>query len=196
MDQQCCLCISHTDTPEVRKLVLIRFNAYQIDRHYEHITSEELVTVDKTKVPCLEELLELCLTHFMTSALANRRRHQDLLGPAGLRSPVDAIYKSELYRTLYEVLGASYAQSEWCGPGRNQERIDFRVIVPRPNNEPTEYYGIQCSRDGDRLRHHAARLVKEGKQEGVYYQWTQDGSLTQIALLNFTTSDVWRQDGL
>ena len=176
-------------------MVLTRQNAYQIDRHYEHLTSEELVTVDKIKVPSLEELLKLCLARFITSALAKSRRHQDLLGPAGIRSPVEAIYRSELYRTLYEVLGASYAQSKWCGPGRSQGRIDFRVTVPRPNDEPTEYYGIECCRDGDRIGDHVARFVKEGKQEGVCYQWTKDGSLTQFALLNFTTSDMWSQDG-
>ena len=142
----------------------------------------------------LEELLKSCVAEFINSALANSRRHQDLLGPAGLRSPVEATYRSELYRTLYKVLGASYAQSEWCGPGLSQGRIDFRVIVPRPNDEPTEYYGIECSRDGDRIWQHAARFIKEGKQEGLYYQWTQDGSLTQFALVNFATSD-WRQDG-
>lgn len=186
---------------EVEEVIYV-FPTLLHQRHYEYLTSEELYPLDKPQVSSLEDLLKQCLTNFKSQALTNSRRHQDLLGFAGVRRPIEAIYQSELYRTLDKVLKGAYAQSDWCGPGHSQGRIDFRVIIPRPDNEATEFYGIECVRDGDRMRSHVDRFLEKGSQEdteeGAYYQWTKDGSLTAFALVDFTTNenDPLRRDFL
>ncbi|KAF8316527.1 hypothetical protein F5887DRAFT_1150370 [Amanita rubescens] len=93
--------------------------------------------------------------------------------------PPEAQYQDEYYRSLIAVTCGNVRISPEFASARKAKvagRIDFFI--------PNVKWGIEITRDGDRLNDHASRF----KADGAYGKWLKDGDMTDYVLLDCRTN--------
>ena len=98
--------------------------------------------------------------------------------------PVEAQYQDEFYRACFYTLGRQvHLTSEWTGsPGNG--RVDFQIKAVK--------WGIECVREGNKLKEHIQRFQKGGR----YYGWISSEQVEDYILLNFRTSMPTKREGI
>lgn len=123
----------------------------------------------KHKFSSVDALCMSAVQRFSRTALNNG---EGTLGSGAVPRPLEAVYQDELYRACFSLLGNIYISSEWSGKDKNG-RVDF--LVRQVN------WAIECVRDGSRLDEHISRFRKGGR----YYQWIENGEITEYIVLDF-----------
>ncbi|KAK2462631.1 hypothetical protein APHAL10511_005364 [Amanita phalloides] len=132
-------------------------------------------------MPDFQSPLDLCTTvisKFNPSQLKSPMRH---VGACFSERPPEAHYQDEFYRCLFDLTHGSVSISPEFATAqkvRKAGRIDF--FIPRVR------WGIELTRDGDRLNEHALRFGANG----AYGKWMEDGHMTKYILLDFRTRNV------
>ena len=93
--------------------------------------------------------------------------------------PPEAQYQDEYYRALLSVTCGNVRISPEFASARGAKvagRIDFFI--------PGVKWGIEITREGDRLNNHASRF----KASGAYNKWLKDGDMTDYVLLDCRTT--------
>jgi hypothetical protein len=67
--------------------------------------------------------------------------------------PMEALYRQELFRACYYLLGNIFLIAEWRGPG-SRGIVDFYIKSTK--------WAIECDGDGDRLPQHVERFQRGG----------------------------------
>ncbi len=100
-------------------------------------------------------------------------------GGSGTDLPPEAQYQDEYYRSLLAVTRGNVRISPEFASARGAKvagRIDF--FIPRVK------WGIEITREGDRLKSHSSRF----KADGAYSKWLKDGDMTDYVLLDCRTT--------
>lgn len=96
----------------------------------------------------------------------------------------EAQYQDEFYRSVFAVTRGNVRISPEFSTAlkaRKAGRIDFFI--------PSVKWGIELTRDGDRLDEHASRF----ELEGAYGRWLLDGDMESHILLDFRTKSVQKK---
>ncbi|KAG8822700.1 hypothetical protein FRC17_009488 [Serendipita sp. 399] len=90
------------------------------------------------------------------------------------RTPPEAQYLNEWYRSLHEIMmGNAVISPEYAtAPGKRAGRVDFFI--------PSKKWGIEIIRDGSKLREHSDRFLT-----GAYSALVHSGDIVDYALLDF-----------
>jgi hypothetical protein len=139
----------------------------------QHVWSWQLLPLSNYQLPFhdLFSFVVAIASYFKPEQLTGSDRR---VGASRYRSP-ETQYQEECYRCVHKIthgnvrISPEYAAATEARPGR----IDFFI--------PSEKWGIELTRDGDRLGEHDYRFA----DDGAYRQWLQTLNLEDYILLDF-----------
>ncbi|KAK2462613.1 hypothetical protein APHAL10511_005346 [Amanita phalloides] len=114
-------------------------------------------TDDLPRFASLYDLSIKVISRFVPSRLASR---EPRVGAGFSERPPEALYQDEFYRCLFDVTRGNVAISPefaTAQKARKEGRIDFFI--------PNAQWGIELTRDGDRLNEHASRFRAKGAHD-------------------------------
>jgi hypothetical protein len=143
---------------------------------HQQLWSWRLLPQTSYKIPHqnLISFVEETVSRFRPSQLGTSERR---VGSASHRPP-EAQYQEEYYRCVHNLtngnvrISPEYAAAAGSRPGR----IDFFI--------PSKKWGIELTRDGNRLREHNLRFT----DKGAYGQWMKSSDMDEYVLLDFRSS--------
>jgi len=95
----------------------------------------------------------------------------------------EAQYQDEFYRCLFAVTCGNVRISPEFASARGARvagRIDFFIPIVK--------WGIEITREGDRLQQHASRFATSSNTIGAYGQWLKDGDIQDYIFLDCRTT--------
>ena len=101
------------------------------------------------------------------------------IGARSTDRPPEAAYQDEFYRSLYSVTFGNVRFSPEFASGKGAKvagRIDFFI--------PAKKWGIEITRDGNRLQEHSSRFTTHG----AYGPWVTSGDMDAYILLDCRSS--------
>jgi hypothetical protein len=123
-------------------------------------------------------LLDLAIAVIQRFKPTQLRSQSSWCGFAFKHRPLEAKYQDEFYRSLFSITnGDTLISPEYaCASGSNEGRIDFFI--------PSKRWGVEITRDGNRLAEHDARFGLSGS----YGRWLIEGDMNDYILLDFRTT--------